>query len=212
MHILTSKASLANHFIAELRHKEVQQDPWRFRQNLERLGFSMALQMSASLPFDNVDIPTPLGSSSMQVCKHRVVLATILRAGLPFYEGFLKAFDKAESAFIGAFRNEESQGDLTIQMDYFASPGLEGKVLIMTDPMLATGKSLVDSWKALLQYGRPARLFIATAIASKPGLQYVQAQIPEAEIWAGDVDPELDDKNYIVPGLGDAGDRLFGTI
>lgn len=204
--------SVVSQIIAELRNIDVQHDRFRFRTNLERLGWCMAYELSKSLSYKKVDVKTPLGTSNISVISEEIVLATILRAGLPFYQGFIKVFDKAESAFIGAYRaeNENKDEGIFINMDYLAAPSIEGKTLIVIDPMLATGKSLVKSCTALMKLGNPKNIHLVAVIASKPGLDYVKNKLPKSKIWLGALDNKLNKQAYIIPGLGDAGDLSFG--
>lgn len=208
--ILSQRPSVANHFLAELRDIHIQIDSFRFRQNLQRLGALLAYELSKSLRYEVVSVQTPLGISQIEKLADEVVLATILRAGLPLYNGFLEVFDKAESAFLGAWREEGNQSEIKVNLEYLASPQLSGKILIVIDPMLATGKSLVQTCQALEKRGKPAQLHVVSVIASQPGIEYVQQQMPNCRIWTGAIDPKLNDQAYIVPGLGDAGDLAFG--
>lgn len=212
MFVFTDTNSIANHFIAELRDVNVQKDSWRFRKNLERLGELMAYELSKVLVYSPEKIQTPLGESSTSLMETAPVLATILRAGLPLYQGFLNYFDKAESAFVGAYRGP-MQADNTFEVvqGYTATPELKDKVLILIDPMLATGKSITAVYQSLLPYGKPKEVHIVAAIASEAGVQYVQAHLPGVHLWLGAIDKILNDKFYIVPGLGDAGDLAFGN-
>lgn len=210
VHILTQTPSLANHYVAELRDVHVHRDSLRFRRNLERLGELLAYEISKTLPYQEVSITTPLAETRTQLLAEQPVLATILRAGLPLYNGMLNYFDKAYSTFVGAYRVEEENTQLQINMEYLASVNLHDKILILADPMLATGRSLVKSYQGMLRHGKPKQVHIAAAIAAPEGLAYVQEQVPEAHIWLGAVDDHLNDKSYIVPGLGDAGDLAFG--
>lgn len=213
LYILDRENSIATKFLNELRDINIQHDSMRFRRNLERLGECLAYEMSKSLMYKSVEVQTPLAvHSSMDLGEHLVV-TTILRAGLPMYQGVLNMLDRAESAFIAAYR-VEGDGDVTIQMEYVASGNLDGKTVILVDPMLATGGSLVQAFHGLLRNGRPAGVHILAAIASEAGVSYVQEQMQKAgmpcHIWVGAVDAELNHKSYIVPGLGDAGDLAFG--
>ncbi len=209
--ILTEQPSVANHYLAQLRDKTIQKDSFRFRKNLERIGEVMAYDVSKTLHYGAQNVETPLGVHNSSLIEDKIVLATVLRAGLPFYQGFLNAFDWAESAFIAAYRTEEEGQPIEVQMDYLASPDLEGKTLILVDPMLATGKSVVTTCKALFRRGKPASFHIVAAIGSRQGVEYVREHLPQAHLWVGDVDEMLNQKSYIVPGLGDAGDLSFGT-
>jgi len=212
MFVLSQVNTIANHFVAELRDTQVQQDRMRFRNNLERLGMLLAYEISKELAYKNQTVVTPLGQKETPMLVEQPVLITIMRAGLPFYQGFLSMFDCAENGFIGAFRGEYSaDNSFQIEMGYLASPTLEGKTVILVDPMLATGQSLVKALEGLQEsHGKPAKIHIVAAIASRPGADFVQEAIPEASIWVGDIDEELNQKSYIVPGLGDAGDLSYG--
>lgn len=207
--ILNQEPSVANHFIAELRNINVQKDSMRFRRNLERLGEILAYKISGRLDYASKNIQSPLAVSEEQLLTDFPVLATVLRAGLPFHQGFLNYFDQSGSAFVAAYR-VEATSEITVHVDYLAVPSLEGKVLLLVDPMLATGKSLVMTYKAMLRFGQPRQVHIAAAIASPEGIAHVQAELPEAHLWLGAVDQKLNEHAYIVPGLGDAGDLAFG--
>lgn len=211
--ILNKTNSIGNHFIAELRDVQVQKDSLRFRENLERLGKLLAYELSKSLDYDEVEIITPLGTSPNQLLVEQPVLITILRAGLPFFQGVLNFFDKAQSAFVGAYRSKpDAKNQFQINMEYLASPDLSDKTIIIIDPMLATGQSLVSAYEGLVaNHGKPKKLHLVVAVASQEGLEYVQKELPEASIWIGAVDQKLNEKAYIVPGLGDAGDLAFGA-
>jgi len=202
--------SIANTFIAELRDEHIQKDSMRFRKNMERLGEFFAYEISRSLTYTHQEIVTPLGVSSCEVLSQQPVLATILRAGLPLQQGLLNIFDKAECCFISAYRKVNKGGDFVIQMDYISTPDLEGKVLIMADPMLATGQSMVMCCKELINRYKIAELHIVAAIASAEGVAHVRANLPKAKLWLGAIDEEMTSKSYIVPGLGDAGDLAYG--
>ncbi|WP_207436277.1 uracil phosphoribosyltransferase [Sabulibacter ruber] len=210
LHILSQTPSLANHFIAELRDVTVQKDSLRFRRNLERLGEVMAYKISETLPFAEQTIQTPLAQTQQTLLAEFPVLATVLRAGLPFHQGFLNYFDRSTCAFVGAYRVEGAR-QLSVHLDYMATPHLEDKILILVDPMLATGKSLVLTYKDMLRFGQPKKIIIAAVIASPEGVNHVQEQIPEADLWVGALDERLNEQAYIVPGLGDAGDLAFGS-
>ena len=209
--ILTKKNSIANQYISELRHITIQQDRLRFRKNLERLGEIMAYEISKNLTYSKEEVETPLGISEMLTLDEQPVLITIIRAGLPFHQGFLNVFDHADSGFIAAFRHTKKSGEFEIHKKYENTPDLDDKVVIIADPMLATGKSLVLCCKELLSQYNIRELHIAAVIASEEGVQHVRAFIPEAHLWIGDVDNELTSKSYIVPGLGDAGDLAYGN-
>lgn len=209
--ILTKKNSIANQYIGELRHISIQQDRLRFRKNLERVGEIMAYEISKNLTYSKEEIETPLGISEMHTLDEQPALITIIRAGLPFHQGFLNVFDHADSGFIAAFRHTKKSGEFEIHKKYENTPDLDDKVVIIADPMLATGRSLVLCCKELLSQYNIKELHIAAVIASDEGLQHVRAFIPEAHLWIGDVDNELTSKSYIVPGLGDAGDLAYGA-
>ncbi len=207
---LSKTKSIANTFIAELRDENIQKDSMRFRKNLERVGEFFAYEISKSLNYTNKEITTPLGVLPCDVLAQQPVLATILRAGLPLQQGLLNIFDKAECCFISAYRKVKKSGDFVIQMDYISSPDLDGRVLIMADPMLATGQSMVMCCKELMNRYKIAELHIVAAIASAEGVMHVRANLPKAKLWLGAIDEEMTSKSYIVPGLGDAGDLAYG--
>jgi len=212
--ILSQTPSLFNRFIAELRDIHIQKDSMRFRRNMERIGEIFAYEISKTLNYKDAKVETPLGTSVQQLSANTIVLATVLRAGLPLHQGFLNYFDKAENAFIGAYRQYTADHKkFDIQSDYISSPSLERKVLILMDPMLATGASMLLAYKTLLKRGSPVHTHIVCPIASRKGVDYLQEHLPENEVtlWLGEVDPDLTDKSYIVPGLGDAGDLAFGN-
>jgi uracil phosphoribosyltransferase len=212
MFVLTEKASIANHFIAELRDEQVQKDSMRFRRNMERVGELLAYELSKVLNYEPVHVTTPLGSKETLLLQQQPILATILRAGLPLFQGFIHYFDKADSAFIGAYRGKHKQDEsFDIELHYAVAPDLSDRTLILIDPMLATGKSAVKAYKSLLQYGLPAQTHVVAAIASREGIAYIQQQLPLCQLWLGTVDDTLNSKAYIVPGLGDAGDLSFGS-
>lgn len=202
--------SIINQYIAELRDVNVQQDRQRFRLNMERIGEIMGYEISKKLKYESEDIVTPLGISNTAVLKDQPVLATILRAGLPLHQGLQRVFDKADSAYISAFRKTKKDNSFVIEMEYVAVPDLENKVLIVSDPMLATGSSMVLCIKELMSRAKFTQIHIASVIASTIGVQYVQRNLPKAHLWLGAIDDELTTKSYIVPGLGDAGDLAFG--
>ncbi len=212
VHHLGKENSIVNQFISELRDAEIQKDSLRFRRNLERLGEIFAFEISKKISYVPRQVTTQLGEVDVPVVENWPVLATILRAGLPFHQGFLNMFDKSESAFISAFRKHHKDGRFTIQVEYVSCPEIEGKTLIIADPMLATGSSLVLSAKELFQFGVPEEVHVATVIASTQGIDYVRQHLPHRKlhIWAAAVDEELTAHAYIVPGLGDAGDLAYG--
>lgn len=210
MFILSQQASIANQFLSELRDTQIQKDRMRFRKNLERLGEILAYEVSKSLSFQKEEIQTPLERTEMQLPSDQVVLVAVLRAALPFYQGFLNFFDQAESGFIGAFR-EESGAELTVNLGYHASPNLDNKVLILVDPMLATGQSCVESLQTLLKHGTPKAIHMVAAFAAPEGVEYLKKFITTPySLWLGTLDQKLNSLSYIVPGLGDAGDLAFG--
>jgi uracil phosphoribosyltransferase len=211
MFVLSQQPSIGNHFIAELRDMQIQKDSMRFRRNMERLGELLAYEISKTLIYESAAVDTPLGKCATSLLINQPVLATVLRAGLPMYQGFMHYFDKAESAFIGAYRSpHKADYSFEIELSYIVTPKLADKALILIDPMLATGKSIVRAYQAMLQFGSPAQIYIASAIASTAGVAYVQQQLPDCRLWLGAIDEDLNDKAYIVPGLGDAGDLAFG--
>jgi uracil phosphoribosyltransferase len=207
---LSANNTIANQFIAELRQVNTQQDRLRFRRNLERIGEILAYEISKTLEYHLVPTETPLGVSDESVPSQRIVLATILRAGLPFHQGMLHYFDRADNAFISAYRRNRKDGSFEIQLDYIGSPDLEDCVLILADPMLATGASVNVALKELARFGAPSTVHVASVIASTAGVEAVQRAHPNVRIWVGAIDEELTAKFYIVPGLGDAGDLAFG--
>lgn len=211
--LLSAKNSIANQFLSEMRDHIIQQDSLRFRRNMERLGEIFAYEISKTLAYTEKEVVTPLGIATMHVPTELPVLAVILRAGLPFHAGFLNFFDKSENAFVSAYRKHHKDGSFTIQIEYISSPPLDDKVLIIIDPMLATGNSIAKAYRGLLEFGKPKHTHIATIIASTEGISTIrQLLIGEPiTIWAAAVDEELTAKAYIVPGLGDAGDLAFGN-
>lgn len=202
--------SVINQFVAELRDENIQKDRTRFRLNLERIGEVMAYEISKKLKYDSVEVTTPLGISNTALVADQPVLATILRAGLPLHQGLLRFFDKSDCAYISAFRKTKKDHSFVIEMEYVAVPELENRVLIVSDPMLATGSSMVLCIKELMSRAKFSQIHIVSVIGSTIGVQYVQRNIPKAHIWIAAIDDELTTKSYIVPGLGDAGDLAFG--
>lgn len=207
---LSDRDSVLNRFLAELRDVDIQQDRMRFRRNLERVGEIMAYEISKKLNYEPTVVETPLGSLAVPLPAEKIVLATILRAGLPLHQGMLHYFDQADNVFIAAFRKHHKDGSFEIQLDYISTPNLENCTLILADPMLATGASVNIALKELERFGKPVTVHVATAIASSAGVEAVQRRWPRAFIWAGAIDEELTAKSYIVPGLGDAGDLAYG--
>jgi len=212
VNILSSTNSIINQFIAEIRDVEVQKDSLRFRKNLERLGELFAYEISKELEYDIREVITSLGIAKVPMLKTYPVLAAILRAGLPFHQGFLNMFDKSENAFVSAYRKYHKDHSFTIQIEYASTPDIEGKILILCDTMLATGASAVLTYKELLTHGKPLHTHIVSVLASQEGLEYLKRNLPRKNIsiWVGSVDDELTAQAYIVPGLGDAGDLAFG--
>ena len=209
--IIGNQNSVFNQFIAEIRDETIQQDSLRFRRNIERLGEIMSYEISKTFTYEKREIITSLGIANVQMIKEQPVIASILRAGLPLHQGVLNYFDRAENAFISAYRKHHKNGTFDIQLEYLASPDLNDKVLVLCDPMLATGSSIVLTYKALLSRGKPRHTHIVTLIASSEGLEFAKRNFPEnVTIWCGAVDEELTAKSYIVPGLGDAGDLAYG--
>jgi uracil phosphoribosyltransferase len=211
VNILSTGNSLLHHFVAELRDVEIQNDRMRFRRNLERIGEIAAYEISKTMNFENTDVTTPLGIATVPLMQSQPVLGTILRAGLPLHQGLLNYFDQADNAFISAYRRHHKDGSFDIHLQYLSSPPIAGRILILSDPMLATGQSLVETYKAMLESGQPAHTHVVAAIASRQGIEYVKANLPDdLTIWVAAVDEELTAQSYIVPGLGDAGDLAFG--
>lgn len=204
--------SLVSRYMLELRDTGIQRDPLRFRANLHRIGQIMAYEISKRIDYETVEVTTPLGKSLCQTPSDQVVLATILRAGLPFHEGFLSYFDMAENAFVSAYRRYHEKGDtFDVVVEYLASPSIEGKTVIIADPMLATGASMELGYRALLRNGTPAHIHVASVIASRQSIEYVKNNFPDdTTVWAGAIDDSINAHSYIVPGLGDAGDLAFG--
>ena len=210
---LATTDSITNEFVAELRHADLQQDPLRFRFNLKRLGSAMAIEVSKALTYSPASVETPLGTATVNRLTDQPVLATILRAGLPMHEGVADVFDRAEQAFVSACRNyvDETHSAFEIGIDAVSAPPLDGKVLIVSDPMLATGASLAQVLTALFaSHGKPAPVHVLAAIASQQGVDHLQCEHPETHVWVAAVDEKLNEKGYIIPGLGDAGDLAFG--
>ncbi|WP_419870012.1 uracil phosphoribosyltransferase [Chryseobacterium sp. CT-SW4] len=207
---LSTQFSLVNSWINELRNVEVQQDRMRFRRNMERIGEVAAFEISKSLAQKEVEIQTPLDKIKVKEIAVQPVITTILRAGVPLFEGILNYFDKADCGFVAAYRKHDANDYFSIKQDYLTCPSIEGRPLIVADPMLATGASLIEAIKDLLTHGKPTQLHIVAAIASKQGIETISKAYPDARIWAGVIDPDLTSKGYITPGLGDAGDLSYG--
>ncbi|MDR1556284.1 MAG: uracil phosphoribosyltransferase [Tannerellaceae bacterium] len=204
--------SILNRFVAELRDVQLQKDRLRFRRNIERIGEIMAYEISRSFSYTRKSVTTPLGTAWVNTPCDRVVVSTILRAGLPYHQGFLSYLDDTENAFVSAYRKYKDRLNFDIHIEYIASPGLNGKVLIITDPMLATGSSMELAYKALLTKGEPTQIHLASIIASRQAVEYIRGVMPHdrTTLWLAAIDNELDEHSYIVPGLGDAGDLAYG--
>ena len=213
IHHLGDQNSLLHSFIAEIRDEQIQVDPLRFRRNLERVGEIFAYEISKELAYADKEVKTPLGTAEVQMLTDEIVLGTILRAGLPIHQGLLNYFDRAENAFISAYRVYEKDGTFNIRFEHISGPRIDDKVVILSDPMLATGASAVLAYEALLGKGKPKHVHLACIIASKEGIENVRRKLPihKTSIWVGAIDDELTSKAYIVPGLGDAGDLPFGS-
>jgi uracil phosphoribosyltransferase len=212
LHILTEQNSIVNNFIAELRDKRLQKDGMRFRWNMERTGEIMAYEISKHFEYEQKSIETQLGTSNMALVKDAPYIITILRAGIPFYKGFINIFDQSESGFIGAFRSDQDENNqFEIEMGYTAIGDVNNKKVILVDPMVATGKSILKAANYIMKYGQPAKMYVAALIGAREGYEYLKNNLKmPVEYWFGDLDDELNDKSYIVPGLGDAGDLCFG--
>lgn len=213
LHILSQQNTVLNKFIAEIRDKSIQRDSMRFRRNMERIGEVTAYEISRTLNYSPRVVETPLGEATVQTIDDRLVIATILRAGLPYHQGFLNYFDDAQNAFVSAYRKSTKDGKFTVKVEYISCGSLEGKTLLLVDPMLATGSSLVLAYNALCERGgEPVHTHVAAVIASEQGIDYVEKNMPRqtTTIWAAAVDEELTSRSYIVPGIGDAGDLAYG--
>ncbi|HEY1040426.1 MAG TPA: uracil phosphoribosyltransferase [Bacteroidia bacterium] len=212
IHNLSEHNSIFNQYIAEIRDVSIQKDPLRFRRNLERMGEMFAYEISKKLEYKKIITQTPLGEAETLILDQQPVISTILRAGLPLHTGILNVFDRAQNAFVSAYRRHHKDNTFDIAIEYLSSPSLADKTLIITDPMLATGASMVLSYKALVSKGMPKHTHIVAVIASKQGIEYIKAHMPHSNytLWVGAVDEELTAQSYIVPGLGDAGDLAYG--
>jgi len=210
IHILSNEVSLVNSWINELRNVEVQTDRMKFRRNMERIGEIAAFEISKKLDYKEVKITTPLDKIKVKEIAVQPVITTILRAGVPLFQGILNYFDKADCGFVAAYRKHDMNDYFSIKQDYLTCPNIEGRPLIVADPMLATGASLIEALKDLLTHGKPSQIHIVAAIASRQGAEAIRTAYPEAHIWIGAIDEELTSKGYITPGLGDAGDLSFG--
>jgi uracil phosphoribosyltransferase len=211
LHNLSTTKSLLGNFLSEIRSVEIQKDPLRFRKNFERIAEIMAYEVSKTLHYKTIAITTPLAIANVDVITEQPVLATILRAGLSMHQGLLNYFDKADSAFISAYRRHSSEEEFDIHVEYLAAPTIDNKVVIISDPMLATGSSMVTVYKALLKQGNPSKIIVVSAIATQEAIDFVQKHLPlNTDIWVAAIDSELTAQSYIVPGLGDAGDLAYG--
>lgn len=212
VHNLGATNSIFNQYMAEIRDVHIQGDMLRFRRNLERIGALLAYEISKDLDYKLTDVQTPLGVAKVAMLQSNIVLATILRAGVPFHQGMLNVFDKAESAFISAYRKHNKDGSFKIKLEYMAKPDLKDKILILSDPMLATGASMHLTYQAIIEEEKPKFTYLVAAIASSEGIEYVKKHFSKSEvsIWVGAIDDELTAQAYIVPGLGDAGDLAYG--
>ncbi|MBP6335213.1 MAG: uracil phosphoribosyltransferase [Bacteroidia bacterium] len=212
VHNLGLTPSLVTHFISEIRDTQIQQDRMRFRRNLERLGEVFAYEISKHLNYKDVEVTTPLGSATVPVLAEQPIVATILRAGLPLHQGIINHFDSADNGFISAYRKHHKDGSFEIKLEYVSCPSLTNRILILCDPMLATGASMVSTYRAMMELGAPRHTHIVSVLASTQGIEHVKAQLPmeRVTIWAAAIDEELTAQSYIVPGLGDAGDLAYG--
>lgn len=208
---LSTQPSIANRYIAEIRDINVQQDRMRFRRNLERIGEVLAYELSKTLTYSPRKVTTPLGEATVELPEQPLVLATILRAGLPMHQGMLNVFDHAENAFVSAFRKHHKDGSFDVYVEYISCPDLQDKTLIICDPMLATGASMSLAVESLLEHGQPSQIHVVTGVAATAGVEHIDRVLPDAHLWVGAVDDELTAKSYIVPGLGDAGDLSYGN-
>jgi uracil phosphoribosyltransferase len=208
---LSKQQTVANQFLAELRDAEIQTDPMRFRKNLERLSEILAYEISKTMKYEMRTIETPLGEAEIMLPVQQPVLATILRAGLPMHQGMLNVFDRAGNAFLSAYRRHHKDGSFEISLDYISCPRIEDSILIISDPMLATGASMEVCINELLKQGEPSEIHVAVAIAAQEGVDHLLRVHPKVQLWVGAIDEELTAKSYIVPGLGDAGDLAFGS-
>ncbi len=211
---LSEHNSVLNQFLREIRDVNIQKDPLRFRRNIERIGEFMAMEVSKKLDYQPVEVQTPLATATVNTISDQLVLATILRAGMPLHQGFLNVFDRADNAFLSAYRRVNGKGELEIVAEYMAAPAIDGKTLIVADPMLATGMSMEVGYLALLRHGTPKHAHLCCAIATPQAIESVRKTLndsPDVTLWCAAIDPILNEKKYIVPGLGDAGDLCYGT-
>jgi uracil phosphoribosyltransferase len=211
---LSEHNSVLNQYLREIRDVEIQKDPMRFRRNIERIGEVMAIEMSKELNYEPTEVQTPLAKATVNTISDQLVLATILRAGMPLHHGFLNIFDRAENAFLSAYRRENADGELEIVAEYMAAPAIEGKTLVVVDPMLATGMSMEVGYLALLRHGKPKHTHLCCTIGTPQAIDCLRRSLNDSEdvtVWCAAIDPVLNEKKYIVPGLGDAGDLCYGT-
>lgn len=213
IHHLSENNSILNNFLAELRNVSIQNDRLRFRRNIERIGEILGYELSKNLKYCEKEVETPLGVSRINLPQDDVVICSILRAGIPLHNGLLNYFDRAENSFISAYRHHPNNDEeFEILVEYIASPSLEGKTLILADPMMATGRSFVNVLQALERLGKPKKIHLVSVIGAREGIEYVSKNFPEnSSLWIATIDEKLDDRGYIVPGLGDAGDLAFGS-
>lgn len=213
IHHLAQNNSVLNNFLSEIRDKNIQKDSMRFRRNIERIGEILAYEVSKSFAYKTVVIESPLANKEMNVVKDDLVICSVLRAGLPLHQGLLNYFDNAENAFISAYRKHtKNSNDFEIVVEYFTSPSIDNKTLILADPMLATGQSLVAVYEAIKKYGQPKEVHIVSVIGALAGIEFLQNHFPKnTHLWIAAIDDKLNEKGYIVPGLGDAGDLAFGN-
>jgi uracil phosphoribosyltransferase len=212
IHNLSEQNSILNNFISEIRSANIQKDSMRFRRNIERIGEILGYELSKTLNFKSSEVITPLGNCSINLIENNIVLCSILRAGVPLHNGLLNYFDAAENAFISAYRHHKNNPEsFEIIVEYLACPSLEGKTLILADPMLATGQSMVATYEALKPFGKPKEVHLVSVIGAQEGVDYVDSSFTEkTHLWIAAIDKNLNDKGYIIPGLGDAGDLAFG--
>lgn len=210
IHILSQQSSIVSEFLRELRDKDIQKDRAKFRNNIERIGQIAAYELSKELEYGIQFTQSPLGIAQVKKLKEQPIIATILRAGLPLQKGISDMFDQADLAYISAYRKHTSETDFNIILEYVATPDINERVLIICDPMLATGRSLVQTYEAFMERGTPKKVYLVSVIGSQQGVDYVTKHIPNADLWIGVIDEKLDKHGYIVPGLGDAGDLSFG--
>ncbi|MEJ6589761.1 MAG: uracil phosphoribosyltransferase [Crocinitomicaceae bacterium] len=209
---LSDNPSIASHYVSEIRDVNIQKDPMRFRSNLERIASVLGYEASKKMDYIQREVQTPLGLSQESHLSENPILITILRAGLAMHNGLLHTFDRCDSAFVSAYRSHSTKEDFTIEVEYLAAPDLDGKIWIISDPMLATGNSMVEVYKALLKFGTPKKVVVIVSIATPQAIGLLEKELPKStDIWTAAIDPELTSESYIVPGLGDAGDLAFGT-